>query len=249
MIDWRRSMERSKDFYMRIRGDYALFVDPSTKGGGEKTSYASPTRQALIGIVDACYFKPTIVNHVEAVKVMKPIQTQVSGSRALLNNYGADLNYYSYLVDVEYLVKCHFTWNLARKDLMNDRNMNKHEAIMERSIKRGGRRDIFLGTRECVGYLDWISEEEFLTSPSYYQDQKISLGIMFNQFRYPTQENEKLRAYYSEVIMDQGLVTFKNLEDCTIYNEVQDYTFKTAKEIKSVDQEYREYMSWEDESR
>lgn len=248
MIDWRHVMERSKDFYMRIKGDYALFVDPSTKGGGEKATYSIITRQALLGIVDACYFKPTIVNHVEAVKVMNPIQTQVIGSRALLDNYGADLNYLSYLVDVEYLVKSHFTWNLARKDLVNDRNMNKHESIMERSIRKGGRRDIFLGTRECVGYLDWISEEEFLTSQSFYHDQKISLGIMFNQFRYPTKENEKLRAYYSEVIMDQGLIKFKDFEDCTIYNEVENYNFKVAKEIKSVDREYSEYLSWEDES-
>ena len=241
-------MERSKDFYMKIKGNYALFTDPSSKGGGEKVSYSIPTKQALIGIVDACYFKPTFVNHVEAVKVMSPIQTQVSGSRALLNNYGADLNYYSYLVDVEYLIKFHFTWNLNRRDLINDRKMKKHESIMERSIKRGGRRDIFLGTRECVGFVDWISEEDFLSSSSHYQDKKISLGIMFNQFRYPTQEKEKLRAYYSEVIMDQGLVEFKDLDSCTIYNEVKDYNYKSAKEIKSVEQEYTEYMSWEDGS-
>lgn len=71
---------------------------------------------------------------------------------------------------------------------------------------------------------------------------------MFNQFRYPTQEKEKLRAYYSEVIMDQGLVEFKDLDSCTIYNEVKDYNYKSAKEIKSVEQEYTEYMSWEDGS-
>lgn len=239
-------MSRSKYFYIRIKGEYALFVDPLTKGGGEKVSYPIPTKQALLGIVDACYFKPTISNHIEEVRVINPIQTQVRGNRALIKKYSSDLNYYSYLADVEYLVKFYFTWNLSRQDLINDRNMKKHEAIMERSIRKGGRRDIFLGTRECVAYLDWISEDEFLSKKSYYQDNKISFGIMFNQFKYPTQEDEKLRAYYSEVILDNGLVKYKDLEDCTIYNEVSHYSFKTIKDIKPVKEEYLEYLSWEE---
>lgn len=247
--DWREKMERSKDFYIRVKGDYALFVDPSTKGGGEKVSYPICTKQALIGIVDSCYFKPTFVNNVEAVKIINPIKTHVKGIRALLDKYGADLNYYSYLVDVEYLVKFHFKWNESRKDLINDRNMKKHESIMERSIKKGGRRDIFLGTRECVGYIEEVTEEEFLNTESYYNNSKMSLGIMFNQFKYPTNSKEKLIAYYSETLMNNGVVTFKDIDKCNIYNEVKDYKFKMTKSIKSVDQEMEEYDSWEDGSR
>ncbi len=34
------------------------------------------------------------------------------------------------------LVKFHFIWNEHRPDLVHDRLPNKHEAIMERSIKK-----------------------------------------------------------------------------------------------------------------
>ncbi len=44
---------------------------------------------------------------------------------------------------------------------MQDRLPNKHEAIMERSIRKGGRRNIFLGTSECFGLVDEISQEEY----------------------------------------------------------------------------------------
>ena len=54
--------ECSKYFYMKVSSDYALWTDPASKGGGERISYPVPTAQALKGIVDACYFKPTIVN-------------------------------------------------------------------------------------------------------------------------------------------------------------------------------------------
>ncbi|MET3617629.1 hypothetical protein ABID14_001263 [Peptoniphilus olsenii] len=39
------------------------------------------------------------------------------------------------LENVEYLVKFHFEWNLDRDDMAQDRNMKKHEAIMERSLE------------------------------------------------------------------------------------------------------------------
>ena len=99
------------------------FTNPITKGGGEKYSYPIPTKQALEGIVDNIYRKPTFTNVVDEVKVINPIQTEVHGSRALLSNYKADLNYISYLSDVEYLIKFHFEWDLTRGDLAEDRKL------------------------------------------------------------------------------------------------------------------------------
>lgn len=57
------------------------------------------------------------------------------GSRALYNNGSPGLNYITVLENVEYLVKFHFEWNLDRDDMAQDRNMKKHEAIMERSLE------------------------------------------------------------------------------------------------------------------
>ena len=234
-------MKQSKYFYARISGDYALFTNPSTKGGGEKVSYAVPSRQALEGIVDAIYYKPTIINVVDEVKVIKEIQTETIGTRALLNNMSADLSYVSYLRDVEYLVKFHFIWNEQRTDLIKDRNMNKHEAIMERSIKKGGRRDIFLGTRECVGLVSYLTSDEYKKAESKYDGQTIPFGIMFHSFKYPTDSKGKLKSYYTNTVMKNGIITFKNQSDCEIENELSSYSFKIASPIKSVDSEFDEY--------
>ncbi len=96
-------MYRSRNFYARVRGQRALFTNPATKGGSERSSYSTPTRQALQGIIDAVYHKPTFTNVVTEVKVNQ-IQTELHGVRALLHDYSADLSYVSYLSDVEYLV-------------------------------------------------------------------------------------------------------------------------------------------------
>ena len=52
---------KSKPFYYRVKGEYALFTDPVTKGGGEKFTYQIPTYQALKGITEAIYWKPTLI--------------------------------------------------------------------------------------------------------------------------------------------------------------------------------------------
>lgn len=234
-------MERSRDFYVRITGDYALFTNPSTKGGGEKSSYSIPTRQALIGIVDAVYFKPTFQNVVTEVKIVKAIQTENIGTRALIGGVKADLNYISYLREVEYLVKFHFVWNNARKDLLHDQNLQKHEAIMTRSIDKGGRRDIFLGSRECLGFVEGIDKEEYQTIPSSYINQTLSFGIMFHSFEYPKKSGEPLKSYYTDTVMKNGIVRFKEQAECEIMNTLSNYTFKLPGEIKAVENELAEY--------
>jgi CRISPR-associated protein Cas5d len=55
---------------------------------------------------------------------------------------------------VEYQVRAHFEWNQHRPELERDRNDGKHFEIAKRSLERGGRQDIFLGTRECQGYVE-----------------------------------------------------------------------------------------------
>mgnify|MGYP001006015581 CR=1 FL=1 len=45
----------------QVYGDYALFSDPVTRVGGEKSSYHIPTYEALKGITESIYWKPTIM--------------------------------------------------------------------------------------------------------------------------------------------------------------------------------------------
>lgn len=238
-------MFKSNSFYMRVWGDYAMFTTPTSKGMGEKTSYPVPTREALRGIADEVYFKPTLCNVIDEVKVINQIQTETMGVRTLKNKGGNDLSNYSYLKDVEYLVKFHFEWNYNRKDLERDRNEIKHQEIMKRSLKKGGRRDIFLGVRECVGFIEYIREAEYVNAESYYNGQTLSMGIMFHSFIYPDKPGEKLVSCFDEVIMSDGVISFRSSEDTIIKNNLENYTFKYPELIKDVDKELEEYNQME----
>ena len=137
-----------------VYGDYALFSDPVMRVGGEKATYQIPTYEAIKGILSSVYWKPTFIWYVDKVRVMNQIQTEVKGIRPIKMSGGNDLSYYTYLKNCAYQVQAHFEWNMNRPELEKDRNENKHHEIARRMINKGGRRDVFLGTRECQGYVE-----------------------------------------------------------------------------------------------
>ena len=83
----------------KVWGAYALFSDPITRIGGEKFSYQTPTYEALKGIVESIYWKPTIIWFVDAVRVMKPIRTEAKGIKTVVmdGSKPSDLSFYTYL--------------------------------------------------------------------------------------------------------------------------------------------------------
>ncbi|GAB6153867.1 type I-C CRISPR-associated protein Cas5c [Desulfosporosinus burensis] len=204
-------MENRVDF--KVYGKYALFTDPLTKIGGEKCSYQIPTYQALKGIMESVYWKPTLIWIIDKVRVMKPIRTQNRSAKPLSYGGGNDLSIYTYLTDVEYQVKAHFEWNMNREDMANDRNENKHFIVTRRMIERGGRRDIFLGTRECQGYVEPCS---FGQEAGFYDKYgEIAFDLMFHGFDYPDEigKNE-LHSRFWRPRMVNGVVEFIRAEDC-----------------------------------
>lgn len=243
----------SNPFYMKIWGDYALFTDPMTKAGGEKFTYQVPTYQALKGIVEACYWKPALYYIIDEVKIIKPVQTETHGIRAPLNDGKNDLNYYTYLKDVEYWLKFHFEWNENRVDMQADRDEKKHQEILLRSMKRGGRRDIFLGTRECVGHIDYLTEKKYDNAKTVFENEKRSFGLQFHSFIYPDEnknieDNEgPLISCFSNTIVEDGCIKFCRPEECIVYHElnnkkVKSFTFDTFTEV---DEEYKTLMEEE----
>jgi len=172
-----------------VYGRYALFSDPITRPGGEKFSYQTPTYQAMKGIVESIFWKPTFIWYVDAVRVMKRIQTESKGIRPIKMSGGNDLAYYTYLRDVEYQVSAHFEWNEHRPDLAHDRDEHKYHNIALRSVRQGGRRDVFLGTRECQAYVEPCKFGEG-TGP-YDSKGAIDFGIMFHGFDYPEETGKK----------------------------------------------------------
>lgn len=199
----------------KVSGRYALFTDPLTKIGGEKCSYQIPTYEALKGILSSVYWKPTIVWIIDKVRVMKAIKTQTRSAKPIKYSGGNDLSIYTYLSDVEYQVQAHFEWNPHRDDMAKDRNENKHYFIAKRMVERGGRRDIFLGTRECQGYVEPC---KFGEGESYYDNYgELSFDLMFHGFDYPDEigKNE-FHSRFWRPTMKNGKVKFIRPEECTI---------------------------------
>ena len=174
-------MKNSVEF--KVTGRHALFTDPLTRMGGEKCSYHIPTYEALKGILKSAYWKPTLIWIIDEVRIMKPIKTEAKSVKPLKYGGGNDLSVYTYLADVEYQLKAHFEWNLFRPDMAEDRIDGKHFQIAKRMIDKGGRQDIFLGARECQGY---VEPRGFGEGCGAYDDiERLDYSIMFHGFDYP----------------------------------------------------------------
>ncbi len=218
-------MEHPNIVTFEVFGDYALFSDPVMRVGGEKASYQIPTYEALKGILHSIYWKPTIVWYIDKVRVMNPIQTEVKGIRPIKYNGGNDLSFYTYLKDCRYQVQAHFEWNENRPELIVDRNENKHHNIAKRMIEKGGRRDIFLGARECQGYVEPC---EFGSGKgSYDETPELAFGLMYHGITYAdeaysdeTKNRMTVRFWYPT--MKKGVITFPRPEECTITKTVRE---------------------------
>ena len=149
---------------------------------------------------------------------MNTIQTESKGIRPIKYSGGNDLSFYTYLRNVEYQVKAHFVWNENRNDLAHDRNENKHYDIARRMVERGGRRDIFLGARECQGYVEPCS---FGEGKGVYDGVDMSFGIMVHGITYADEavreeEKGKMTVRLWNAQMKGGVVHFLQPEECEI---------------------------------
>lgn len=209
----------------KVHGRYALFTDPLTKVGGEKCSYHVPTYEALKGIVKSIYWKPTLIWVIDEVRVMKRIRTQTKGTKPQEFGGGNTLAIYTFLADVEYQVRAHFEWNSHRAALKEDQIEGKHFAIAKRMVERGGRQDIFLGTRDCQGYVESC---KFGDGAGELDDAgELAFGLMFHGFDYPDETgDQKLHARFWRQTMNNGVIRFDRPEDCAVKRYVRDMTVK-----------------------
>jgi CRISPR-associated protein Cas5d len=227
----------------RVWGRYAMFTDPLTRVGGEKCSYHIPTYEALKGVAKSIYWKPTLIWVIDAVRVMKRIRTQTKGTKPL--NYGGvypserspgkkqepfnTLAIYTFLTGdpdpvtmipcVEYQVRAHFEWNEHRHPLQGDRIDGKHFQIALRSLERGGRQDIFLGTRDCQGYVEPC---QFGIGTGDYDSKGRKFDLMFHSFGYPDETGDDvLRSNFWRPRMIDGIIQFPRPDDCPVRKEIR----------------------------
>lgn len=216
---------RRNSIEFKVWGRYALFTDPLTRVGGEKFSYQVPTYEALKGVAKSIYWKPTLVWVIDEVRVMKRIRTQTKGTKPQEFSGGNTLAIYTFLSDVEYQVRAHFEWNTYRTALEPDRVEGKHYAIAKRMLERGGRQDIFLGTRDCQGY---VAPCEFGSGVGDLDDAgELAFGLMFHGFDYPDETGEnKLYARFWQQKIVNGVIRFAQPQDCTTRKFVRDMSVK-----------------------
>lgn len=213
-----------------VWGSYALFSDVLTRASGEKCTYMLPTYEALKGILHSIYFKPTITWYIDSVRIMNRIQTVRKGIRPINYGGGNDLAYYTYLKDVRYQVRAHFDWNYNHPELAQDRVREKHHNIAKRMIERGGRRDVWLGCRECAAYVEPCV---FGEGEGFYDDSgeiKYSLcyhGITYADEAINDEDKGKMTVRFWQPTMVNGIVDFIAPEDCTIKRHIKNMSIKT----------------------
>ena len=157
---------------------------------------------------------------------MKRIRTQTKGTKPLDMSGGNTLAIYTFLADVEYQVRAHFEWNEHRPELVDDRNEAKHHIVAKRMLERGGRQDIFLGTRDCQGYVEPCV---FGSGEGDYDNAgELAFSLMFHGFDYPDEIGEdKLYARFTRSTMVDGKIRFDRPQDCTVRKFVRDMSAKT----------------------
>ena len=223
-----------------VHGRYALFSDPLMRLGGEKCSYPIPTCEALKGVIKSVYWKPTLIWRIKRARVLKPIRTQSKGVKPLRYNVGGNtLSIYAYLHDVAYQVEASFVWNEHRPEMAADRIDGKHYEIARRMIERGGRQDIFLGTRDCQGYVEPCVFGE--GAGAYDGVPELNFGMMFHSFDYPDETGvHELAARFWPAVMLRGNIEFPEPAACPVRKFIRPMrpkTFQPGKSFRPVTEE------------
>lgn len=238
-------MENDNLITYRVYGRRAMFSMPENRIGGEKISYQIPTYQAIKGITESIYWKPTLVWRIKRIRIINQIQSETQGVKPISMNGGNTLGYYTYLKDVEYEVEAYFEWNENRLDLIEDRNENKHYFMAKRCLEKGGRRDIFLGTRECQAYVEPCEFGE--KKGTYDEVEELGFGFQFHSFTYPdeieTGEKDSLYANFWNPFMKKGIIDMINPQECSVTRNIKNYSikeFSINKNLKPVAKEVKE---------
>ena len=231
--------EKSSTLKYRVYGKQALFASPFMRTGGSKTTYSIPTYEALRGITEAIYWKPTINYIIDSVRIVNEIDKFSKGVNT--RKYKSNKNgqtFYQYLSNVCYEVNVHFEMNAKHLELLKDYNILKHEAIFNRSLMRGGRNRIFLGTSECFAYVEPIETP----MKGYYDNMNMTFDPQFHSFEYPSDLPTPSLARFWTPRMENGIIKFIRPEECQDIVNIK-LVKATSNEVKlcDVDSEAENY--------
>ena len=114
---------------------------------------------------------------------------------------------------------------------------------LARSCAVGGRQDIFLGTRDCQGYVEPC---EFGAGEGHYDNiDELGFGLMFHGFDYPDETGgNALHARFWYPTMQKGVIGFDRPEQCQTrkyvremeskqFNQGENFSVLTDEEIEA----------------
>ena len=127
-------------------------------------------------------------------------------------------------------MRAHFEWNRNRPELEQDRNEYKHHEIARRMIRKGGRRDVYLGARECQAYVEPC---EFGSGEGAYdQIPELAFGLMVHGITYPDEAwspetQGRMTVNFWRPVMKNGVIEFPKPSQCPIHKPLHEMEMKS----------------------
>lgn len=186
-------MNFSNSIELEIRGERALFRDPV-----KHEPIPVPSFETLKGILCSVYWNPVFTWVPDRLRVMEKIIFLDEGARLSTGKRTENVTL-RYLFNVKYQLRAHFVWNEQRPDLAHDRDENKHFRIALRSLSRGGRRNVYLGSADCPGE---VRSVHFGSGEGFYDCAgRVDFGEMFHSF-----DHAAGVPLYSGCVMESGFI-------------------------------------------
>lgn len=199
-----------------ISGRYALFTDPLTSCGGDKCSLPVPTYEALKGMARAIYSNAGFSWVIDAVRIIASINATEAMTLTRRNYFekGQDIAIYTYLRNVCYKVLAHMEFSEGTPP----ETQHKHYSIARRMLRKGGRREVFLGTKGCPAE---VSPCRFHDGEGFYDDVSENFGLMYHSITYNDNEPCSVQLFHCQ--MERGIIAFPRPEECPVSRRIRSH--------------------------
>lgn len=212
-------MEETNGVSLLVWGRKALFTDPLTKLGGKVFSYSLPTYEALREILESCCRGSALRWVIDQVRILKPIRVQSEGMHAA-GPGGGPLSICTYLADVAYQIRAHCEHSRSRMEAGGGRDENEVLFPEDGATGCGGRMEVFLGDRECRGYIRPCVFGE--GEGAYDNVNEMDFGLMVHSIGGADEaDGDSFEVRLWQPKMFFGVVSFPRPEDCTAVKKIQ----------------------------
>lgn len=209
-------MEFTNTIRFQLSGRYALFTDPLISCGGDRCSLPVPTYEALKGAARSIYSSAEFCWVIDAVRIISPIDhtEAMTLTRRSYFEKGQDIAIYTYLRNVRYKVLAHMEFpENTPTDIRH-----KHYSIARRMLRKGGRREVFLGLKSCPAE---VMPCRFHDEEGCYDDISEDLGLMYHSITYKDGEAHSVQLFHCR--MERGIITFPRPEECPVSRRIKSH--------------------------